>query len=521
MMVARTLRTSASIFAVFSIIAMSLVPLGCKKKESDGAKETPKPKQKLVVVRPVPEGVIRSFFTVPSMLEPIISVTLSAQTAGQVMQVPVNEGEMVAAGQVLAAIDDREYQALFNQLNAQYAAQQAQIAKLKQYSRPQEIKVLQAQVESARVALENAERELERANSLFDAGVIPLSQVEKARTAKEAAQAAYTTAAETLDLALEGSRQEDIAAAEAILKSLEAQLQQVSLQMEHCYIKAPIEGVISKVYVEPSETVSPGKPVCGLVNLSQLVAKVGLSESDLIAIKLGSTVVVRLNLAPDQPLPGVVMSIAPAVDPEKGTFQVEVNVPNPGGQILGGFYANIEFTRALAEKALIVPVDALINEGEQWYVFVVSAGRAERRDVIPGIMTPTHAQIVKGLEKGELIVVTGQRLLASGDFVDVTETLEPSLPEENKILAELQAKQKDQAENQSDSLNPSETDLSGKGIANPNTPSVDTGADADSGGEGSADKRTKDDGASGDKGSTDAVKIDYEDEAKDTDKVEG
>ena len=441
MKVARPLYVNAGIFAAVAFVAFAVFASGCHKRSEDKQADENQPKKKLVVVRPVPEGIIRSFFTVPSMLEPIISVTLSAQTAGQAMQVPVNEGDLVSSGQVIAAIDDREFQARFNQLNAQYASQQAQIAKLKQYSRPQEIKVLQAQAESARVALENADRDLERANTLFDAGVIPLSQVERARTAKEAAQAAYTAVTESLSLALEGSRPEDIASAEAVLKSLEAQLEQVSLQIEHCFIKTPIDGIISKVYIEPSETVAPGKPICGLVNLSELIAKVGLAEADLLSVKLGSTVVVRLNLAPDQPLPGIVSSIAPDVDPEKGTFQVEVNVPNPGGQILGGFYADIEFTRAMVEKAIIVPVDAMINEGDEWHVFVVSAGRAERRDITPGIMTPTHAQIVKGLSPGELVVVTGQRLLTSGDFVEVTETLEPSLPDENRMLAEMQAKQ--------------------------------------------------------------------------------
>jgi len=297
-------------------------------------------------------------------------------------------------------------------------------------------------LDSAKVALDNAQAELERMNSLFDAGVIALFQLEKARQVKEAAQAAYTTVSEQLSLALEGSRQEDIAASEAAVKSVEAQLEQVMVQIDKCLIKAPIDGIISKVYIEPSESVNIGSPVCGLVNLTQLVMNIGLAESDLISVKLGSSVVVRLKLAPDQPLPGMVTAISPDADAEKGTFQVEVTVPNPNGQILGGFYADVEFTRALAEKALIVPVDSLINENDKWYVYIVSAGRAEKREVIPGIMTPTNAQIMKGLLPNELVVVVGHRTLQDKDLVEVTETRNPSLPDENRILAEMEAKNK-------------------------------------------------------------------------------
>jgi len=429
---------------VYAVCVLCIVLLGafctasCKNTETDETtSDVPK---KLVVVEHAPVGLIRNSFSLAGELTPIIDVTLSAQVAGQVMQVPVNEGDMVNNGQVLAIIDDRELRARYNQLTAQMIAQQATIAKLKQLARPQEIALLEAQVESARVALENAKKSLERANSLFDAGVISLSEVEKARMAKESAQAAYTAASENLDLAREGAREEDIVAAEAALKSLEAQLDQVTIQIDKSQIKAPVDGVISKVYAEPSESVSPGIPVIDMVNLSQMLIKVGLAESDLIMVKQGSTVVVRLNLAPDQPLPGLVTSISPKVDPVTGTFAIEITVPNPGGQILGGFYAEVEFTRAIVENAVIAPIDALITEGEKWYAFVVNAGMAEKREVLPGILTATHAQIIEGVSKDELLVVVGQRLLTDGDLVEVSETVEPSLPAENEILAEMQKK---------------------------------------------------------------------------------
>ncbi len=439
-------------FLMLTIAFVASCNKGKLESDTNAVAVTPK---KLVVVQPVPVGVIRNYFSVPGKLEPIISVTLSAQVGGQVMQVPVNEGDSVATGQTLALVDDREHKAQYNQLNAQYVAQQANLAKLKQVTRPQEIKLLQAQVDSAKVALDNANAELERLNILFDAGVISLSHLEKARLTKESAQAAYTTISEQLSLALEGTREEDLIAAEAAVKAIEAQIEQVLVLIDKCQIKAPIAGIISKVYVEPSESVNIGSPVCGLVNLTQLIMQIGLAESDLISVKLGSTVAVRLKLAPEQPLPGMVTAIAPSADKEKGTFQVEITVPNPGGQILGGFYADVEFTRALAEKALIIPIDALINEGEKWYVFIVSAGRAEKREVLPGIMTQTHAQILKGVIPNELIVVVGQRLLQDEDLVDVAETRDPSLPDENRILAEMEAQRK-----QLESAAPSDDDQS-------------------------------------------------------------
>ncbi len=416
----------------------------CQKKT--GVDKPDQVKPKFVVVQPVPKGFIRSSFVKPGELKPVIQVTLSAQSPGQIMQVGVKEGDVVKSGQMLAVIDDRELRAAYAQVNAQLISHKATFEKMRNLSRPQEIAKLESAVESARVGYENAEKNLARASELFDSGVVPLSHVENARVALETAKTAYTAAMENLSLAKEGARKEELLSAEAAVKAAEAELERIAIQIDKAAIKAPVDGVIAKVYIDPSELVAPGTPVCDLVNLSNMQAQVWLSEADLITVKPGDTVAVTLRLAPGQPIPGIITAISPAIDKSTGAFMVEVTTPNPGGQILGGFYADFEFTRAAVKDAIIAPIDALINENDNWFAFVVNGGRAEKRPVKLGILTPEFAQVVEGLEKDSLLVITGQRLLSDGDLVEITRTDEPKLPSENKTIKEMQEAEKEKLE---------------------------------------------------------------------------
>lgn len=429
--------------AIAALIACAFIlQAGCRKPpEGSTANETA---IKYVVVQPVPTGFIRSSFTKPGELRPVIQVTLSAQISGQIMQVMAKEGDVVSSGQVLAAIDDRELRAAYAQIGAQVVSAKAALEKMRRFSRPQEIAKLEASVQSALVAYENAEKNLMRANELFDSGVVPLSHVENARATMEIAKSAYTSAVETLSLAEEGARQEDLLSAEASVKAVEAELDRIGIQIDKSTIKAPVDGVIAKIHVDPSELVSPGMPVADLVNLTNMQAMIGLSEADLITVKPGDTVAVTLKLAPGQPIPGIVTAISPSIDKVTGAFMVEVTTPNPGGQILGGFYADFEFTRAAVKDAVIVPIDTLVNENDKWFVFIVNGGRAEKREVKPGLLTTEFAQILEGIEKGSLLVVTGQRLLSDGDLVEITKTEEPKLPTENKAIKELEEQAKDE-----------------------------------------------------------------------------
>ena len=475
--------------AVLAAAFAILYTAGCKKAAEGEAR--PDLASKFVVVQQIPTGFLRSTFSMSGELRPIIQVTLSSQTSGQVMQIPVKEGDMVRAGQLLCAVDDRELRAAYAQVNAQTVANRAALEKLRRYSRPQEITKLESAVENAHVQLENAEKNLQRANELFGSGVVPLSHVETARAAMEAAKSAYVTATENLSLALEGAREEDLLSAEAAVKSAEAELERIGIQIDKSVIKAPVDGVIAKVHIEPSELVSPGMPVCDLVNLSNMQAKIGLSESDLITVNPGDTVAVRLKLAPGQPFPGVITAISPSIDKTTGTFMVEVTTPNPGGQILGGFYADFEFTRTAVKDAIIVPIDALINEGDSWHAFVVNAGRAEKRAVKPGILTPEFAQIIEGLSKGELLVVTGQRLLTDGDLVEISKTEEPKLPEENKAFAELEERAKEELKERPEIQTGLATPENG---GEPNSGDEGEAGDTEGGAQGDSEKNDGDNG---------------------------
>lgn len=344
-------------------------------------------------------------------INPRRKVEIQSKVIGEIVNLPVEEGQQVRAGQVVVEVEKKLYQAARDQ--ARGALDQAKV-----------------NLERARVELANAELELGRVRDLSADGVVSQQAVDQAQLAFDSAEIAVRAQQETIQQA-----------ASAHQRALE--------DLDRTTIRSPIDGNVTALNVERGETAIvgtmgiPGSVLMVIGDLSEMLAEVEVAESEVVSLALGQDAEVTLDALPDTPMSGRVTEIA-ASGRKVGDvvkFLVKVTLNEPAPEVRPGMTAKVEITTAEARDALAVPQQAvqsrwLNDEGEEvsrregddsqrevTVVYVLEAGKAARREVTTGVQDELWATITEGISEGDQVVVGPYRTLRKlkdGDVVHTT-----------------------------------------------------------------------------------------------------
>lgn len=235
---------------------------------------------------------------------------LGFQTAGRIENIAVREGDRVHAGQPLAHLDQRELLARRAQAEAQVEAARALLRELESGFRREEIVQARAGRDAVAERLADAQRDLQRARTLFEGGAISREALDKAESAHEVARSQLEQAAEQLRLLETGPRTERIEGQRAALAAAEASLQAVEATIAYATIQAPFDGVVTLRHAEPGEIVAPGSAVLTIANLDDRWVRIYVREDRLGAVQLGAGASITSDTYPDKAYAGEVAFIA-------------------------------------------------------------------------------------------------------------------------------------------------------------------------------------------------------------------
>lgn len=210
----------------------------------------------------------------------------------QVKALEVKRGSHVKAGAIIVRMEKRDADIALAEANAAVAQAASQLADLKQGRRPEEIKVLEAALASAKAQEANAEKELVRARSLNDRGVAPQANLDTARTALDVAQAAVAQAAANLAVAKLPARPDQIAAATAALSQTRAARDAAAWQLGQRTLTAPADGEVTEILRNPGEIAGPSAPVLTFLPDGAMKLMLYLPEVSMAKVHVGS----RLNV---------------------------------------------------------------------------------------------------------------------------------------------------------------------------------------------------------------------------------
>ncbi|MGE6782711.1 secretion protein HlyD [Ensifer adhaerens] len=277
----------------------------------------------------------------------IRQVSLGFRVNGRIASLAVDEGDMVKPGDVLATLDAVPFEQAAAAAQADLGALKANLAKLKAGARPTEIAQARATHEERLADLENANLAFERARQLRPNGTISQANLDEANANRAAAAARATSAHEALALLEEGSRIEDIEAAQAQVLAAEAKLESARTALADTRLAAPSAGTVLSRVRETGAIVAPSDTVY-VISLNEPVwVRAYVAEPDLGRVHPGMAVEVTSDGAPDRPYKATIGFISPVAEftpksvetPELRTdlvYRLRIVVDRPGPDLRQG-----------------------------------------------------------------------------------------------------------------------------------------------------------------------------------------
>jgi len=241
----------------------------------------------------------------------------------RIAQVLVEEGDRVTAGQVLARLQTHRLEAQIREIEAQIAAQQEVVKRLEAGTRPQEIEQVRAEVAAAKATVRNSMLNFERISKTSGAGATSQQALDNARALLDVDQAQLKVKEKALNLALEGPRKEDIAAAKNTLEALKASLSLLKIRLADMTLISPAPGIIQNRILEPGEMASPTRPVVTLALTDPKWVRAYVPEPDLGRINLGMKAKILSDSFPDQSFEGWIGFISPVAEFTPKTVETE------------------------------------------------------------------------------------------------------------------------------------------------------------------------------------------------------
>lgn len=313
-----------------------------------------------------------------------VRVQLGAQAGGVVSRLHVDQGDRVEAGDLLLELSSDEAVAVV----AQAAARLQQVREL-------DLQAAQEELRQAEVSLRRAERQWERVEALAVDGGVSAEEAESARDERDLASSRRDNAAAQVRGNAAGGSLERLAVAE--LAAAQARLEQTR-------VMAPAAGTILQRLVQPGDIVTAGAGLLDLAPAGPTWLAVQPEEKNLAYLRVGQSAQASADAYPDSVFTARVTRLAPAVDPARGTIEVELVVDHPPTFLRPDMTVSINVEIASRDAALVIPAECVHDaEGSPW-VLVLQDGRAERRAVTLGLRGEGMVEIVSGLGEGEAVV---------------------------------------------------------------------------------------------------------------------
>lgn len=334
---------------------------------------------------------------------------LGAPLMGTVARVEVREGDRVAAGDVLVALEEAELQSAVDEARARVASAEAALRR-----------VITVDLPAAAAALEAAELEARQLNvdedrlqELFVAGGLSQQELEVAQRTAQAAAARLESARGTVAGLSPGGA--DRSAAQAAVAQASQAADVARARLEQSRIRAPAAGTVLIREVEPGDVVQPGQMLIEIAidGPTELVAFP--DERSVANLREGQPALASADAYPDQRFEAAVARIAPVVDPMQGTIEVRLTVPSPPEYLIPDMTVsvNVELVRRPDVPTLPLEVVRAPLTDSAW-VLVVQEGRATRTPVEIGVRGNRVLEILSGVEEGESVIAEPADAVSAG-----------------------------------------------------------------------------------------------------------
>lgn len=362
---------------IIILIAVLVMVSGCQAPVVEEMEEKAIP----VKTQAVTTGEIYKDFSYISKLQPEKETMIISSISGVVDEVYFDLGDTVKEGDVLFTVNGTQTQ--------------------------QQLVGLEQQLSMARLSMNDAKEAYDNMKALYDIGGVSEQQYLQAKSGYDQSVIAYNSASLNYDLMLKEMENQNADLSGGTLSTIS--------------IKSPMDGIITSRNIDAGDMLSPSIMPFNIMQMDNLNIEIGITEQLVTKLKAGELVDVKVESISDELITGEITAISPAANPQTGAFMTKITISNAAHTYNPGMVANLTFHVDGKQNAVIVPIDAILSDGERSYAYIVVDSRAIEVEVTTGIDNGSTIEITSGLSKDDQLIVKGQNYVYDGSLVVLAE----------------------------------------------------------------------------------------------------
>lgn len=366
---------------------------------------------------------IASAVSTNGKVEPGAWRPIHAEVEGRLLRLPVQRGDQLAQGAVIAEIDSTQARAELAAAEARIAAAKAELTLFDSGGRERELAEIRSQMDRARLELAIAQRERDALLRLVEKQAATRVEVEQVKD-RIARHQAELEALEQRRRALVSAAER--AVVEARLREAEQAAALAQKRIERAIVRAPIGGVLYQLDVHPGAFLRPGDLIGRIGTLERMRVLAFVDEPELGSVRVGQPVTITWDAAAGKQWQGMVERLPPRIEAlnARQVGQLTCIIENKDRLLIPETNVNVEIRTGVSENALTLPREAVRRDDGSTSVFVLLDAVLRRRPVRLGIASATRVEVLEGIRDGDWIALPGEVPLRDG--MRVQPRLQPS-----------------------------------------------------------------------------------------------
>jgi HlyD family secretion protein len=428
-----SVRSKRKTYAIGQWQSSLLLPL-CAVALLAGCGSTEKEPETVVAVQSTPakRGPIELTVSSEAVVFPLEQAVITPKITSTISKFYVQRGSRVKKGQPLAQLENADLAGTAEQSKGNFEQAEANYKTTTGASVPQQIQKAELDAAAAKAAFEAQQKVYDSRKELFAQGAIPRRDLDAAEVAMIQARSQNEQAQKQLADLQRLGKEQALKAASGQLSAAKGTYENAQALLSYSVIRSPIDGVVTDRPLYQGELATANQPILTVMNTSKLIAKAHIPQSEAVLLKVGDHA--GLNVPGlEEPIPGRVMLVSPALDPGSTTIEIWVEALKSNPALKPGMNVQIEAIAKSVKDALTVPAGAVFKSPEAGD-FVMLAGKDDKAHLAKvkiGIRNKELAEIQSGIKENDLVITAGGYALPDGTKIKV-EAAPPAEAEKDK-----------------------------------------------------------------------------------------
>lgn len=388
--------------AVLGVVVAAVLLASCGSKKEEDAQPVV-----TVDVAPVLLSRIQRTIRADGLLYPRQQAAIAPKVSAPVKKVYVLRGARVHTGQIVMELEDRDLVGAAAESRASLDLAEATFETTAKATVPQELQKAELDARAAKEAFDAWQSVLENRQRLYREGAIAQKDVTDAQVNLSQSRSQYETSRRRFEDLQGFARDQQIKAAAAQRDAARGRSDAAQAQLDYTRIVSPIDGVVTDLPLYPGETAQSGAPVVTIMDVSRVIARTHIPQSEAAELAVGS--LANLIGPGGVPIAAKVTLINAALDAASSTVEVWVEADNADGKLRPGSSLRVEMIAKTVPNALVIPQSAVLTSGtgSTFAIVIDNDNKPHLRKIATGIRDKGMVQATDGLQSGQRVATTG------------------------------------------------------------------------------------------------------------------